>query len=179
MLFAVTWLLSSIVHAEPSPQVTLSKDVAVFTNWPIILLVLIGMIGFILALAWFVKRFGGMSFSGNREMKVVTSIPLGARERIALIDIKGQQFLIGVTTQQISHLHSFGEAVIPLDVNKKAIGQHDFAAKLQSVLSSVKANNASGNMSDSTSDNVSGNTSDNTSGNTSDNTTQNRNGHAS
>ena len=98
------------------------------------------MIGLILALAWFVKRFGGMSFSGNREMKVVTSIPLGARERIALIDIKGQQFLLGVTTQQISHLHTFNDAVIPLDVNKKTPNQTDFVAKLQSVLGAAKTN---------------------------------------
>ena len=85
----------------------------------VVFIFVVSMIGFIFAMAWCVKHFGGMTFSGNREMKVVTSIPLGTRERIALIDIKGQQFLIGVTTQQISHLHSFDEAVIPYDNNKK------------------------------------------------------------
>ena len=139
-------------------QVAASKDISAFTNWPIILLVLIGMIGLILSLAWSVKRFGGMNFSGNREMKVVTSIALGARERIALIDIKGQQFLIGVTTQQINHLHSFDEAIIPLEGDKNATNQSDFALKLQSILNPVKAHsradNPSGNSSAPSSDNA-------------------------
>ena len=103
------------------------------------------MIGFIFTLAWFVKRFGGMNFTGNRELKVVTSISLGAKERVALIDIKGKQFLIGVTTQQISHLHSFDEAVIPLDNEKNQIKQNDFVSKLQSVLNAAKQSDASEN----------------------------------
>ncbi len=116
----------------------MSKSISPFTNWPIVLVVLLGMIGFIFALSWFVKRFGGMNFAGTREMKVVTSISLGARERVALIDIKGKQFLLGVTTQQISHLHSFDEAVIPLDTANPQIKQSDFLTKLQSVLSATK-----------------------------------------
>ncbi len=79
-----------------------------------------------------------MNFAGTREMKVVTSISLGARERVALIDIKGKQFLLGVTTQQISHLHSFDETVIPLDTANPQIKQSDFLTKLQSVLSATK-----------------------------------------
>lgn len=154
-IFIATWLLAFYVNAEPIPEASPTKNISAFTNWPIILLVLIGMIGLILALAWFVKRFGGMTFSGNREMKVVTSIPLGARERIALIDIKGKQFLVGVTTQQISHLHSFDEAVIPLDTDKKLVNQSDFAAKLQSVLNPVKNSNSPENTNQSRDDHAS------------------------
>lgn len=133
------WFVSFMTIADTAAVEHDNTALTAYSNWPIILFVLIGMIGFIFAMAWCVKHFGGMTFSGNREMKVVTSIPLGTRERIALIDIKGQQFLIGVTTQQISHLHSFDEAVIPYDNNKKMPKQHDFAAKLQSVLSQVKS----------------------------------------
>lgn len=144
MLCSIVGLLPSLAFANTSPVVTTtsSKDISTFTNWPIILLVLVGMIAFIFSLAWFVKRFGGMNFSGNREMKVVTSIALGTRERIALIDIKGKQFLIGVTTQQINHLHTFDEAVIPMNDKSNTIKQSDFVTKLQAVLSSGKINNS-------------------------------------
>lgn len=135
----VMYLMPSLVFADAKPVATPSKDLSTFTNWPIILLVLIGMIGFIFALAWFAKRFGGLNFSGNREMRVVTSIALGTRERIALIDIKGKQFLIGVTTQQINHLHTFEDAVIPMDDSSNNIKQSDFVTKLQAVLNSGKA----------------------------------------
>lgn len=141
------WLCSEQVVAETSSVVSAStsKSISPFTNWPVVLIVLLGMIGFIFTLAWFVKRFGGMNFTGNRELKVVTSISLGAKERVALIDIKGKQFLIGVTTQQISHLHSFDEAVIPLDNEKNQIKQNDFVSKLQSVLNAAKQSDASEN----------------------------------
>jgi flagellar biosynthetic protein FliO len=136
----IIWFCSIKVAAEAITIVSPTKNISPFTNWPIVLIVLLGMIGFILALSWFVKRFGGLNFTGNREMRIVTSISLGARERVALIDIKGKQFLLGVTTQQISHLHSFDEAVIPLDDIKSKIKQNDFVTKLQSVLNSTKTN---------------------------------------
>tara|TARA_R110001592_G_scaffold38315_2_gene126466 strand:- start:8560 stop:9039 length:480 start_codon:yes stop_codon:yes gene_type:complete len=131
--------------AEPNAVVSSSKNISPFTNWPIVLIVLLGMIAFIFVLSWFVKRFGGLNFTGNREMKIVTSISLGARERVALIDVKGKQFLLGVTTQQISHLHSFDEAVIPLVDAKNQIKQNDFVTKLQSVLNATKKNESSEN----------------------------------
>ena len=137
------WFLSMNVVAEPSTSVSPVKNITPLSNWPIVLIVLLGMIGFILALSWFVKRFGGLNFSGNRDMKIVTSISLGARERVALIDIKGKQFLLGVTTQQISHLHSFDQAVIPLDDSKSQIKQNDFVSKLQSVLNAATKNDSS------------------------------------
>jgi flagellar biosynthetic protein FliO len=144
-LVMIIWFCSIKVAAESSALVSPTKNISPFTNWPIVLIVLLGMIGFILALSWFVKRFGGLNFTGNREMKIVTSISLGTRERVALIDIKGKQFLLGVTTHQISHLHSFDEAVIPLGDIKSKIKQNDFVTKLQSVLNATKTNDASGN----------------------------------
>ena len=136
-------LIPSLVFANTNTASSSTKDISTFTNWPIILLVLVGMIGFIFSLAWFVKRFGGMNFSGNREMKVVTSIALGTRERIALIDIKGKQFLIGVTTQQINHLHTFDDAVIPMNDKPNNIKQSDFVTKFQAILNSGKMDNSS------------------------------------
>ena len=67
-----------------------------------------------------------------------TLIALGTRERIALIDIKGKQFLIGVTTQQINHLHTFEEAVIPMNDKPNNFKQGDFVTKLQTILNSGK-----------------------------------------
>lgn len=125
-------------YAEPVAEKMVASSVSSFSNWPVVLFVLIGMIGFIFALGWFVKRFGGSHFTGNRDMKVVSSIALGARERIALVDIKGQQFLIGVTSQQITHLHSFDEAVIPFEHKSPLLKQSEFFNKLQTVMQSVK-----------------------------------------
>ena len=139
--YLVTVFVSENILAESSDALsvvsqTSSKDISGLSNWPIVLIILIGMIGFIFSLGWFVRRFGGLNFSGNRDMKVVTSIAFGAKERVALIDIKGQQFLIGVTSQQITHLHSFNEAVIPVGATDSKIKESDFVAKFQNILNS-------------------------------------------
>jgi len=111
-------------------------DAVSVSNWPLVLLTLFGMICLIFALAWFARRFGGVNFSANRNITVVSSLAVGARERVALIDVNGQQFLLGVTTQGISHLHSFSEPVVNTEKKqqKNKVTQSDFADKLQNLL---------------------------------------------
>jgi flagellar biosynthetic protein FliO len=124
----------------PGGTVTTKPSVSKLSNWPVVLLMLLGIVCLIFALAWFVKRFGGFNMGGGRDMRVLSSVALGARERVALIDVKGQQFLIGVTTQNINHLHTFDEAVIDTtrnDVGKLSANRFpksDFSEKLQQIL---------------------------------------------
>lgn len=106
------------------------------SNWPIVLLSLSGIVALILIIAWLVRRMGGLQAAGIRDMRVVSALPLGTREKIAVVDVNGQQFLIGVTVQNISLLHSFDEAAI----NTESKGASDFATKLQGLM---KAQNAS------------------------------------
>jgi flagellar biogenesis protein FliO len=49
-----------------------------------------------------------------------------------VLDVRGEQFLIGVTSQQISLLHHFDEAPIKPTVSAKP---SEFAEKLQSIIS--------------------------------------------
>lgn len=122
---------------EALPDKHLSgADVASISNWPLVLLTLFGMICLIFALAWFARRFGGANFSANRDIRVISSLSVGARERVALIDVNGQQFLLGVTTQGISHLHTFEEPAVNTEKKqpKNKVTQSDFADKLQGLL---------------------------------------------
>lgn len=106
------------------------------SNWPIVLLSLSGIVVLILMIAWLVRRMGGLQAVGILDMRVVSALPLGTREKIAVVDVNGQQFLIGITAQNISLLHSFDEPAI----NTESKGASDFAAKLQGLM---KAQNAS------------------------------------
>jgi len=49
-------------------------------------LALMGIIGLIFAISWFVKRFSQGAFSANAHIKVISAMPLGTRERIVLIE---------------------------------------------------------------------------------------------
>lgn len=114
-------------------------SVSSLSNWPMVLLMLLGIVALILALAWFVKRFGGFNMVGGRDMRVLSSVPLGARERVALIDVKGQQFLVGVTTQNVNHLHTFEKPIVDTaSSDQTGLKTSDFAKKFQQILTTNK-----------------------------------------
>ena len=107
---------------------------------------LMAIIGLIFALSLFVRRFGSGTFSANAHLKIISSMPLGTRERIVLIDAGGQQLLLGITPTNINTLHVFAD---PIVVDNKPEAQSDFNQKLMAILqqksprpSSNKKNNA-------------------------------------
>lgn len=89
------------------------------------------VLGLILVLAWVLRRFGQGGFSGQQGMKVVASLSLGTRERLLVVDIQGQQLLLGVTPQQIRTLHVFDEPVIDTRADPKS---GDFRQKLLALM---------------------------------------------
>lgn len=92
---------------------------------------LLAIIGLIFALSLFVKRFGTGSFAGNGQLKILSSLPLGTRERIVLVDVAGQQLLLGITPTAINTLHVFAEPVV---VNNQTAAPSDFSQKLMAIL---------------------------------------------
>lgn len=68
-----------------------------------IFLSLLLVIGIIFALAYVMRRFN-VGVTGNNQMKVVASMVAGTKEKIIVIQVGEEQHLIGVTSQQISHL---------------------------------------------------------------------------
>lgn len=100
-----------------------------------VMTVLAGL-AFVLALVfgcgWLVKRFGGMQTARSGAIKVVSVLPVGSRERLALVEVGGQQLLLGVTAQQITTLHTFDEPVVEATDSKN---NSEFAQKLHQMLS--------------------------------------------
>ena len=100
-----------------------------------ILTVLAGL-GLVLAViagcAWFIKRMGGVQGGNNGAIKIITVLPLGTRERLALVEVGGQQLLLGITAQQITTLHSFDEPVVEAADLKN---NSEFAQKLHQLMS--------------------------------------------
>lgn len=86
----------------------------------------------ILALAWVLRRFGqGGVFSNQKAIKIVAAMPMGTRERLLVVDVGGQQLLLGVTAREINTLHVFDTPVIDPD---QPAQQSDFGRKLMAVL---------------------------------------------
>lgn len=85
----------------------------------------------ILALGWFMRRFNQAGMFNNSAIKIVAVTPLGTRERLAVVDIAGQQLLLGITATQINTLHTFSEPVA--NVNSST-NSSEFGRKLLAVL---------------------------------------------
>ncbi|MEQ1515221.1 MAG: flagellar biosynthetic protein FliO [Usitatibacteraceae bacterium] len=65
------------------------------------LLVVLAAIGVV---AFVVKRISGGGSTQARMMRVVSQLPVGAREKISIVEIDDQWLVLGVTAQQITLL---------------------------------------------------------------------------
>lgn len=101
------------------------------SDWLKAILGLIAVVALIFAIAWFVKRFTGLAVSNQQQMRIISAIPVGTKERIALIEVAEKQLLVGITQHNINLLHSFEEPV----VNKNDKTAVDFSSRLQAILS--------------------------------------------
>lgn len=91
---------------------------------------LVAVIAVIYGCAWIIRRMNGMTGMNNNAIKVVSVMAIGARERIALIEVGGQQILLGITPSAIRTLHVFDEPV----VDAASAGSGDFARRLQGMI---------------------------------------------
>ncbi|SEA49408.1 flagellar biosynthetic protein FliO [Alkalimonas amylolytica] len=81
----------------------------------------------VLMLGWAFKKLT-LRIPGSQHMKVISTIPLGPKERLLVIEIQGKQRVLGVTSQQINFLFELNE---PLPEEKLA---SEFHSQLQSWL---------------------------------------------
>ncbi|MCC5851263.1 MAG: flagellar biosynthetic protein FliO [Alkalimonas sp.] len=79
----------------------------------------------VLLLGWSFKKLT-LRIPGSQHMKVITTIPLGPKERLLVIEMQGKQRVLGVTAQQINYLFELEE---PLPEEKLA---SEFHSQLQS-----------------------------------------------
>jgi flagellar protein FliO/FliZ len=118
---------SAPVSPEQSGSSGQSDAIASLATMGIGLLVVVALI---FGCAWLVKRMSGLTGMNAGTIKVVAVMGLGARERIALIDVAGTQILVGITASAIRTLHVFDEPVV--SPGQEASG--DFARKLQGLI---------------------------------------------
>lgn len=92
---------------------------------------LLAVIAIIFGCAWLVKRMNGLTGMNHQSMKIVAAMALGARERVALIDVGGTQILVGITPSSIRTLHVFDEPVVTPGEGANS----EFARRLQGLMS--------------------------------------------
>lgn len=77
-----------------------------------VVVALMVVIGLILAAAWLLRRLPGAGLRPMPGLRVVASLGVGPRERVILLDVGGQQLLLGVTAHNINLLHTLSEPLL-------------------------------------------------------------------
>lgn len=70
---------------------------------------LLAVLALIVGLAWLLKRLPGAGLRSSDQLRVLSSLSVGQRERLLVVQVGPQQLLLGVTTQGITTLHTLAE----------------------------------------------------------------------
>ena len=91
----------------------------------------------VIALAWFLRRFGRLQSSADGTMQLIGGLALSTRERIVLVQVGKAQILLGVAPGRVDAIHVLDE---PIENNKQhAPTESEFARRLKDVIWSHKA----------------------------------------
>jgi flagellar protein FliO/FliZ len=95
---------------------------------------LIVVIAVILLVGWFYSRLKVGAGRGGDQINVVANRPLGPKERLLVIEVAGQQLLVGMTASQLQTLHVFDSPAITVEKPNQEPG---FGARLRTALQEI------------------------------------------
>ncbi|MBC9250438.1 flagellar biosynthetic protein FliO [Pseudomonas alcaligenes] len=96
-----------------------------------LLLGLLLVVGLIFALAWVLRRVQQIGPRGGQVIKLVASQALGPRDRLLLVQVGGEQILLGISAGRIAPLHVLKE---PVPLNDGEPATPEFAQRLMELL---------------------------------------------
>lgn len=78
------------------------------------------VIGLLFGALWIMRRVNGVGQAVGGQMRVVSSLGLGQRERAVLVIVGDQQILLGVAPGRVAALHVFDEPAVAQDTTPAA-----------------------------------------------------------
>lgn len=79
---------------------------------------LVFIVALLLAAAWAARKVSGGKAFGQGQLKVVSGIALGPKERIVLVEVEDQWLVIGIVPGQIRTLHRLPRGSAPNDAQQ-------------------------------------------------------------
>lgn len=74
------------------------------SDWQTLALNLAGVVALIVALGWIARRIPGLTGRASGPMRVVSSLPLGQKERLVVVVAGERQLLLGVAPGSVQLL---------------------------------------------------------------------------
>lgn len=130
-------LLLSYVPTLVMAEVDKLANSPITTDYMAKLLLSLGLVVvLIFGLAWLVKRFNFIPQQNQGLIKIISTLSIGSRDRLALVQVGEEQLLIALTPGKISKLHSLKKPVESIEQ-----AQSSFKNKLDSIMDKQKTNN--------------------------------------
>jgi flagellar protein FliO/FliZ len=112
--------------SAPEQVVEVGKHVSGELNSMSMILSLLFVLAIIIGSAWLLKKFQGVT-QHSSDLKVITSLSLGTKERLVVVQVGEKQLLLGLTGQQISLLDTLdkpleAKAAISPDITQSLMG---------------------------------------------------------
>ena len=124
LLFSAT----SAMAAQPAPVTT---PVAGMLKMFLVLFIVLGML---LAVAWFIKRFAIQNtLPGGGALKVIAGTAVGQRERVVLVEVGETWLVVGVAPGQVSALHAMPKVEID-EIDEPPVRDKGFSSWLKQVV---------------------------------------------
>ena len=128
----LTALSLTAFAAEPAIQTSIpASGAGVGAQLMQLLFGLLLVIGLIFLLAWLVRRMQQVVPRGGQVIQLLASQSLGARERLLLVEVGGEQILLGLTPGSIRTLHVLAK---PVSAEAAQPATPEFAQRLMELL---------------------------------------------
>ncbi|QTF10726.1 flagellar biosynthetic protein FliO [Brenneria izadpanahii] len=99
---------------------------------------LVGILLFILLIAWIIRKLGLTGYShNNRLLKVISTCQVGQRERVVIVEVDKNWLILGVTSQNISPLLTIPAQSIDKSSDANSDANKDKATDFRQLLSKV------------------------------------------
>lgn len=98
-------MIASLLIAAGAPAVKVGQHAAAAPSMFGAVLALLAVLALIVGLGWLLKRMPGSGFRPAEGLRVVASLNVGAKERVVVVEVNGEQLLLGVTAGGIRTLH--------------------------------------------------------------------------
>jgi flagellar protein FliO/FliZ len=96
------------------------------------------VLGLIFLCAWLMRRFGIQGRSSDRLLKVVSSVMVGQRERVVVVEVGNAWLVLGVAAGRVNALHTMPAEKLPAQGSSQPVpgapGEGIFSGKLRDSL---------------------------------------------
>jgi len=140
VVYGTVLLGHSILASEPTTSVLMPNADVGITSFVKMFFGLIIVVSIIFGAGWVSKRLNLVQkFTSGYQIKNLATLSLTSREKITLIEVGGQQILIGIAPGQVSRLHSFDEPIEVEDPGNLSEGTSSFADHFKKMLSPTES----------------------------------------